>query len=130
MQQLVASSSALVDKGTQLYYERTKRPPEKIEKPWEAWLQGQHESAMRSMESRIVESPWIGGERLNQADISLTCAYTWMTLEQEAPPELESFMEIFQDGFVPIGQLSGLGGGMEFQEEGVEVGHFHLPIKD
>ena len=67
--QLVALSTAIIDKGRELRYEVHLRPAELRYQPWVERWSGQLSSAIDALDGMIGE-PFVAGERLTQADIT------------------------------------------------------------
>lgn len=88
VQWLVALALGANDKAAQLYYERAKRPKEKVEPSWEARIQEQLRGGLAAIDALIPNSPWIGGDRLTQADVTTVCMYSWLPLEADTAPEV------------------------------------------
>ena len=96
--QLLGVALNACDKTVQVVYERQLRPPEKRHQPWLDRLQLQLDSAYAILESAVLKArPWLLGEQLSQADISVAVAwrftqYTIADLIQAGPyPALAAF---------------------------------------
>jgi glutathione S-transferase len=78
--QLMALTIGAAEKGRDVIYERIARPPEKRYEPWEERCRSQMHGAFGEIERRHAQHPsgWLVGEHLTQADITLTCAWTFL----------------------------------------------------
>jgi glutathione S-transferase len=78
--QLMALAIGAAEKGRELIYERIARPPQKRHEPWEERCRSQMHGAFGEIERRHLQRPgrWLVGEHLTQADITLTCAWTFL----------------------------------------------------
>jgi glutathione S-transferase len=93
--QLVALATGCIDKLGAVAYERRLRPPERR---WTGWIERctvQARSGLASLESRIAASrgapqPWLGGQRIGQADITVGCLMGYLEL---ADPELRTTLD-------------------------------------
>lgn len=81
--QLVALAVTANDKAKDIVYERGLRPAEKVHEPWIARCRGQLETALGALD-RHEPRPWLLGERLTQADITVACSLSFM---EKALPE-------------------------------------------
>lgn len=84
---IAATGSGVLDKGVAAFYERTKRPPEKVHQPWHDHLAGQVTAGLAALEA-LPMTPWFLGERLSMADITAAVAHTFIgkTSPDLAPP--------------------------------------------
>jgi glutathione S-transferase len=74
--QLLGIALTACDKTVQVVYERTQRPPEKLHQPWLDRVQLQIESAYDALQIAVAQAgPWLLGEGLGQADISVAVAW-------------------------------------------------------
>src|ERR1700722_7944394 len=79
---LMANACGAADKAREQVYERAFRPPERRHEPWLARCRTQMHGALSELErhaSERGEGRWLVGERLTQADISVVCAFTFLT---------------------------------------------------
>jgi glutathione S-transferase len=79
---LIAGACGAADKAREQVYERAFRPPEKRYEPWLARCRTQMHGALAQLEHHAAErgaGRWLIGERLTQADITLVCAFTFVT---------------------------------------------------
>ena len=70
------------EKAREQVYERAFRPPERRHEPWLARCRTQMHGALAELERHASErgtGRWLVGERLTQADISVVCAFTFLT---------------------------------------------------
>lgn len=79
---LVALLTGAAEKSVQVFYERNRRPPERIHPPWEAHCAAQVEAALTAVEA-AAERPFLAGARLTQADV--TAVATWDFVRQVLP---------------------------------------------
>lgn len=74
--QLLGVALTACDKTVQAVYEMQQRPPEKLHQPWLDRLQLQIDAAYAILESATLQArPWLLGETLCQADISVAVAW-------------------------------------------------------
>lgn len=114
---LMAIATGAADKGVAQLYEHAFRPTEKRHEPWVARCRTQMEAGLVELERQCadLESPWLLGEKVTQADITVTAASTFLfeslgldtsrypalqTLRQRAEA-LTPFREFHQPFFVP-----------------------------
>lgn len=78
--QLVALAVGAAEKGREQVYERVFRPAEKRHEPYLERCRSQMHGALGELERWRAShpGPWIGGTRLTQADISLTCCWRFL----------------------------------------------------
>ncbi len=78
---LIAAASGAAEKGVLQVYESAFRPPEKRYRPWLERCHKQMHAALadldRACQSRSSE--WLIGSGISQADITATCAYTFLS---------------------------------------------------
>jgi glutathione S-transferase len=72
--QITACALGVLEKVVAALYERTMRPPEKIHQPWLDHNEGQARSGLQWL-AAITPSPWLAGERLTQADVTVIAMY-------------------------------------------------------
>lgn len=80
--QLMALAVAAADKGREQIYEAAFRPADKRHEPWLERCRTQMHGALSLLQQRcaaVAHREWLIGERLSQADISVTCAVTFVT---------------------------------------------------
>ena len=80
--QLMAIAAGAADKAVAHVYERMFRPEKMWHQPWLSRCQSQTESALRELEKALagITAPgWLLGPELSQADITLTCCYTFVS---------------------------------------------------
>jgi len=77
---LVALAIGAAEKGREQIYERVFRPAEKRHEPYLDRCRSQMHGALGELERWRVSHPgsWITGERITQADITLTCCWTFL----------------------------------------------------
>ena len=78
--QLIALALGAAEKGREQIYERVFRPAEKAHAPYLERCRSQMHGALAELEQwRSSHSgSWLAGERFTQADISLTCCWTFL----------------------------------------------------
>ncbi len=79
---LMALAAGAADKAREQVYERAFRPPERRHEPWLARCRTQMHGALSEIERHASErgvGRWLVGERLTQADITVVCAFTFLT---------------------------------------------------
>lgn len=93
---LMALATGAAEKGLQLVVERAFRPEEKRHAPWTDRCREQVAGALRELEQACGEAGtvWLCGERLQQPDITLGCAATFLSegagISLDAYPELRA----------------------------------------
>jgi glutathione S-transferase len=77
---LMAIAMGAAEKGALQVYERVFRPVEKSHEPWLDRLRVQAAGALTELERHCAtrNGSWLVGERMTQADISVTCAVTFL----------------------------------------------------
>ncbi|HEY3809467.1 MAG TPA: glutathione S-transferase family protein [Steroidobacteraceae bacterium] len=79
---LMAGAMGAAEKAREQVYERAFRPPEKRHEPWLARCRTQMHGALAELERYACgrgEGRWLVGERMTQADITLVCAFTFLS---------------------------------------------------
>jgi len=76
---LTAVAVGAMEKAGQIRWEMAMRPPEKIHVPWVEHNRGQIRSALEWLEDQ-VQGPWMLGETLTQADISVAVVCEFVPL--------------------------------------------------
>lgn len=72
----IARALAACEKTVQIVYEKNLRPLEKIHQPWLERCGGQLNAAYGLLEEAVSRArPWILGERMTQADITIAVAW-------------------------------------------------------
>ncbi len=77
---LMAMATGAAEKGVAQVYEKVFRPPEKRHRPWTDRCNTQMHAALRELD-RAAQSragEWLIGNRMTQADVTSTCAYTFL----------------------------------------------------
>jgi glutathione S-transferase len=77
----IAIASGAAEKGVTQVYESAFRPPEKRYRPWLERCHTQMHAALAELD-RLCQAragEWLVGNRLTQADITATCAYTFLS---------------------------------------------------
>ena len=79
---LMATALGAAEKGVAIVYEGAFRPPEKRHQPWLERCQQQITSALTELERACLvrgAGEWLLGAQMSQADITATCAFTFLT---------------------------------------------------
>jgi len=77
--QLLGVALTACEKAVQIVYERQLRPPEKQHQPWLDRIGLQLLSACDALEAAAAQAhPWLLGERLSQADVSVAVAWRFV----------------------------------------------------
>jgi glutathione S-transferase len=77
----IAIATGAAEKGVTQVYESAFRPPEKRYRPWVERCHTQMHAALSELD-RLCQAragEWLVGDRLTQADITATCAYTFLS---------------------------------------------------
>jgi glutathione S-transferase len=75
---IVATATGAAEKGVMQIYERVFRPEDKRHAPWVERCRTQTSGALTELERLAGGSPWLIGNRMTQADITATCAFTFL----------------------------------------------------
>ena len=78
---IIAIASGAAEKGVTQVYESAFRPPEKRYRPWVERCHTQMHAALSELD-RLCQAragEWLVGDRLTQADVTATCAYTFLS---------------------------------------------------
>lgn len=79
---LMSLAVGALEKGREQIYERLFRPPEKWHEPWVERCRAQMHGALAELEraaARERPAPWLVGGRLTQADVTVACAFTFLS---------------------------------------------------
>lgn len=78
--QIMAIATGAADKGVAQLYESAFRPPEKRHEPWVARCRTQMQAGLDALDRICAEAAgeWLLGDRLTQADITLTAVSTFL----------------------------------------------------
>ena len=91
MLSLIGIAAGAVEKSVSCYYEEgvnAKRPADKIYRPWVDRMYEQTKDGLEAIES-MVKGPWIMGEKITQADVSLVCFWDFIVKHRpETAPQL------------------------------------------
>jgi glutathione S-transferase len=74
---LMALGTGVLDKGVAAFYERTKRPAEKVHQPWYDHLCAQVKGGLDTLEAQPM-TPWFLGPKMSMADITAAVAITFL----------------------------------------------------
>ena len=88
---LIGIAAGAVEKSVSCYYEEgvnAKRPADKIYRPWVDKMYEQTKDGLEAIES-MVKGPWIMGNKITQADVSLVCFFDFIVKHRpETAPQL------------------------------------------
>ena len=91
MLSLIGIGAGAAEKSVSCYYEEgvnAKRPPDKIYRPWVDTMYEQTKDGLEVVES-MVKGPWIMGNKITQADVSLVCFFDFIVKHRpETAPQL------------------------------------------
>jgi len=91
MLSLIGIAAGAVEKSVSCYYEEgvnAKRPADKIYRPWVDKMYEQTKDGLEAIES-MVKGPWIMGNKITQADVSLVCFLDFIVKNRpETAPQL------------------------------------------
>lgn len=78
---IIAIASGAAEKGVTQVYESAFRPPEKRYRPWVERCHTQMHAALSELDrlSQARAGEWLVGDKLTQADVTATCAYTFLS---------------------------------------------------
>jgi glutathione S-transferase len=83
--QQMALAIGAAEKGREQIYERAFRPPEKRHEPWLERCRSQMHGGLAAIERHCAglgAKSWLVGSTLSQADITLSCAFTFLRESQ------------------------------------------------
>ncbi len=77
---IMAIATGAAEKGALQVYEAAFRPEEKRHEPWVERCAAQMHGALGELErrARAAGAVWLVGDRLSQADVTVTCAFTYL----------------------------------------------------
>ena len=97
VQDWLALITGTLDKGIQIAYDRIFKPADKQHAPWIARCYEQTNGGLRELDRRCAErddAPWLCGDAISQADVSLACFITYLRdavqVDLEATPALRA----------------------------------------
>jgi glutathione S-transferase len=78
---IIAAAMGAAEKGVIQVYESVFRPPEKRYRPWLERCHTQMHGALAELDRvcQLRSSEWLVGNNISQADITATCAYTFLS---------------------------------------------------
>jgi glutathione S-transferase len=78
---VIAIATGAAEKGVSQVYETAFRPPEKRYRPWVERCHTQMHAALAELDRlcQVRGGGWLIGNRITQADITATCAYTFLS---------------------------------------------------
>jgi glutathione S-transferase len=85
----MALATGAAEKAAQQVYENVFRPADKRHAPWTDRLREQMEGALMVLDRAAAEiegDDWLVDEGLTQADISVACAFTYISEALKLPP--------------------------------------------
>ena len=74
---IAALGTGVLDKGVNAFYERTKRPTEKVHQPWHDHLASQVTGGLEALEA-LPMTPWFLGDKMTIADITAAVAVAFV----------------------------------------------------
>jgi len=74
---VMALGTGVMDKGVAAFYERTKRPADKVCKAWHDHLTSQLTGGLQSLEAQPM-TPWFAGARMTMADVTAGVAASFV----------------------------------------------------
>jgi glutathione S-transferase len=84
--QQMALANGAAEKGREQIYERAFRPPDKQHEPWLQRCRAQMHGGLQAIErycERLGARRWLVGSALSQADITVSCAFTFLRESQQ-----------------------------------------------
>jgi glutathione S-transferase len=90
---LMAIATGAAEKGVLQLYEGAFRPAEKRHEPWLARCRTQMHGALNELEQYRKQQtmPWLSGEHMMQADITVCCVFTFITDALQLTTETASY---------------------------------------
>lgn len=76
--QRIACANAIAEKGVALVYEVERRPPQYQWPEWRNRLTAQLDGGLAALEAMVPPTGWMGGDRLDGADVAAVCAYDFI----------------------------------------------------
>jgi glutathione S-transferase len=73
--QIMAMATATLDKAVAAIVEQSRRPAEKVHRPWLDHLMAQATGGLKALEAR-PQSPWLMGEKMTMADVTVAVMLT------------------------------------------------------
>jgi len=74
---ITAMATGVMDKGVAAFYERSKRPAEKVHQPWHDHLANQVTGGLQALEA-LPMAPWFLGPKMSMADVTAAVALTFL----------------------------------------------------
>jgi len=74
---IMAIATGILDKGVAAFYERTKRPAEKVHQPWHDHLTSQLTGGLQQLEA-LPMTPWYLGDKMTMADVTAAVGVTFV----------------------------------------------------
>lgn len=74
---IMAIGTGILDKGVAAFYERTKRPAEKVHPSWHDHLASQVTGGLEALEA-LPMTPWFLGDKMTMADVTAAVAVTFV----------------------------------------------------
>ncbi|HZD26418.1 MAG TPA: glutathione S-transferase family protein [Alphaproteobacteria bacterium] len=88
---LTAIGHGAMEKGVYAFYERTRRPEDKVFEPWLHHLGGQVRGGLEALEEAAAGRRWLVGDAITLADITATCALDFLNV---FTPEMLAGLEL------------------------------------
>jgi glutathione S-transferase len=70
----------MAEKGVASFYERTRRPEDKVFQDWVDQLDEQVRSALVALDHAADGREWLVGERITLADVTAVCAHDFLRI--------------------------------------------------
>jgi len=84
---MIGLALAATDKVVNVIYEKEQRPPERLHQAWVDRAGGQVKAALDEMEPIAATArPWLGGQRMDAADVMAACMWRFMHLRPYTSP--------------------------------------------
>ncbi|MEC8163175.1 MAG: glutathione S-transferase family protein [Pseudomonadota bacterium] len=83
---IIGISAGAVEKSISCYYEEgvnAKRPPEMVYRPWVDRMYEQTKEGVEALDG-MVKGPWMIGDKLTQADVSMVCFWDFIAMHRPA----------------------------------------------
>lgn len=78
---LVAMAQGVMEKAVAAFYERTRRPVDKLHAPWLALLESQIAAGLKALDDGLSpDGEWLALSRMTQADVSAVCALDFVAV--------------------------------------------------
>jgi glutathione S-transferase len=94
---LMAIATGAAEKGVAQVYEGVFRPAEKRHEPWVERCRAQMHGALAELDracASVGATQWLIGGRMTQADITMTCVFTFLTAALALTPDSAPYREL------------------------------------